>query len=287
MPGDDTGFRSREFSAQDGLRLFYREYGDAVSSATPLLCLPGLTRSSADFHGLAMRHAAERRVVALDYRGRGRSAYDPDPANYRPDIYISDVVQLLAAANLPTAIVIGTSLGGLLAMSLSAHRPTVLAGVVLNDIGPEVETAGLDKIKSYLAEDMRPATWEEAAAKVKEISFDAAPDFSEADWMALARRSFRESDNGGIRLDFDPALAASMQKDFLIPDLWPLFKGLRHVPTLAIRGNLSDVLATATFDRMAEANPDLIRISVPNRGHVPWLDEPECVDVLNTFIAGL
>ena len=282
-----AGFESREFSAQDGIRLFYREYGDSAAVRTPVLCLPGLTRNTADFHDFACRYASERRVVAMDYRGRGKSAYDPEPDNYRPDVYVGDVLHLLAAAQLPRAIVVGTSLGGLLAMSLSAQRPTVLAGVVLNDIGPEIDPAGLDRIKHFLAEDMRPGNWDEAVAKVKQVSLDAAPDFTEADWMALARRSFWENEKGDIRLDFDPALGTRFLKDGPLPDMWPLFGGLRHIPTLAVRGELSDVLSAETFDRMIEMNPDLLQVRVPNRGHVPWLDEPECIVALDEFLAGL
>ncbi len=287
MTADDNGYRSRHYSAGDGLRLFYREYGDPVSSATPLVCLPGLTRNAADFHDLAVRYAPGRRVIALDYRGRGRSAYDPDPRNYRTEVYVSDALHLLAAANVPRAVVVGTSLGGLLAMFLAAHRPGALAGVVLNDIGPEIESAGLEWIKRCLTRDMRPGTWDEAAALAREVALDAAPDFADDRWMTVARRSFREDEAGVILPDFDPALVDVFAKEDPPPDLWPLYGGLGRVPTLAIRGALSDILSSGTFERMAEAKPDLVRIEVPNRGHVPWLDEPECVAALDGFVSGL
>ena len=293
----DDGFESRTYSAQDGLRLFYREYGDVASdrtpsdltppNLTPIICLSGLTRNSADFHDFALRFSPHRRVIALDYRGRGRSAYDPNPQNYRAGVYASDLLHLLMAANISRAVVVGTSLGGLLAMSLAAQRPAVLAGVVLNDIGPDIDGTGSDNVSQYLAADMRPRTWDEATAMVKDISSDAAPDFSDAQWMALTRRSFREDENGNIRVDFDPAVGAAFLKAEPLPDLWPLYGGLRHVPVLAIRGAISDMLSSATFDRMAEIKPDLVRITVPNRGHVPWLDEPECVAALDTFIPNL
>ena len=287
MTSDDDGYRSRHCSAGDGLRLFYREYGDPASSATPLVCLPGLTRNAADFHDLAARYAPGRRVIALDYRGRGRSAYDPDPRNYRAEVYVSDALHLLAAANVPRAVVVGVSLGGLLAMFLAAHRPGVLAGVVLNDIGPEIESAGLEWIRRCLARDMRPGTWDEAAALAREVALDAAPDLADDRWMTVARRSFREDEAGVIRPDFDPAVAVAFAKEDPPPDLWPLYGGLGRVPTLAIRGALSDVLSAATFERMAEAKPDLVRVEVPNRGHVPWLDEPECLAALDGFVSGL
>lgn len=287
MTAGDDGYRRRHYSAGDGLRLCYREYGDPAASATPLVCLPGLTRNAADFHDLASRYAPERRVVALDYRGRGRSAYDPDPRNYRADVYVGDVLHLLAAANIPRAVVVGVSLGGLLAMFLAAHRPGVLAGVVLDDIGPEIESAGLEWIRRCLARDMRPGAWDEAAALTREVALDAMPDLSDDQWMAVARRSFREDEAGVIRPDFDPALADAFAKEGPLPDLWPLYGGLGRVPTLAIRGALSDILSAETFERMAEAKPDLVRVEVPNRGHVPWLDEPECVAALDGFVSGL
>ena len=221
------GFKSRTYSAQDGLSLYYREYGDASLDRppphlTPVVCLPGLTRNSADFHELALRFSSERRVIALDYRGRGQSSYDPRPQNYQPEVYAADVLHLLTAANISRAVVVGTSIGGLLAMSLAAQRPTILAGVVLNDIGPEIDGAGLDNVRRYLTADMQPRTWDEAAAMVKDISLAAAPDFSEAQWMALTRRSFREDGNGNIRVDFDPAVAAEFLKSEPVLDLWPL-----------------------------------------------------------------
>ncbi len=287
MSAAGQGYRPRQYSAQDGLRLFYREYGDAVLPGTPLVCLPGLTRNAADFHELATRYAPARRVIAPDYRGHGRSAYDPDPRNYRAETWLGDLLHLLAAANVPRAVVVGTSLGGILAMLLAAQRPGVLAGVVLNDIGPEVESAGLERIGSILARGMRPRTWDEAAAMTREAALDAAVDFGDDQWMALARRSFREDEAGVIRPDFDPALGGAFSRDGPPPDMWPLYGGLRRVPTLAVRGDLSDILSAGTFDRMAEVKPDLVRVRVPRRGHAPWLDEPECADALDGFLSAL
>ena len=175
----------------------------------------------------------------------------PESANYRAGVYASNLLHLLMAANISRAVVVGTSLGGLLAMSLAAQRPAVLASVVLNDIGPDIDGTGSDNVSQYLAADMRPRTWDEATAMVKDISSDAAPDFSDAQWMALTRRSFREDENGNIRVDFDPAVGAAFLKAEPLPDLWPLYGGLRHVPVLAIRGAISDMLSSATFDRMA------------------------------------
>ena len=287
METAEVKFTSWYLSAQDGLRLHYRVYGDVIWSSTPILCLPGLTRNAADIHAFASRHASERCVVVLDYRGRGEAAFDPNPRNCLPEVYANDILHLAAAANVSSAIVIGTSLGGLLAMSLAAQRPGILAGVVVNDIGPEIDPSGLDNIRKYLAMDLHPSSWDEAADMVKQISLSAAPDFTENQWLDLARRSFRQDDTGAIRLDFDPALATTFLDSEPVPELWPLFGGLKHIPTLAIRGALSDVLSQQTFEKMAEAKPDLIQVTVPNRGHVPWLDESEAKTAVDEFIAGL
>ena len=160
----DGRFVQKEFSAQDGLRLSYREYGDAASGHTPILCLAGLTGNAVDFHDFALHYGHDRRVIALDYRGRGRSAYDPDPGNYWPDVYSDDVLQLLAAANMHQPVVVGTSLGGLLAMMIAVQRPTTFTGVILNDIGPEIGTTRLERIKYHLANGVRPENWIQATA---------------------------------------------------------------------------------------------------------------------------
>lgn len=278
----EAGFRAHRFTVGDGTQLYYRDYGDRLAAKTPVVCLSGLTRNSKDFHRLALRLSAERRVVAMDYRGRGQSDYDPKPQNYVPDTYVRDVLDLVAVTGIHKAIFIGTSLGGLVSMGLAIARPTLLAGVVLNDIGPEIPLAALKRIGDYAGKTDTFASWDDAIAECKNRYGLAHPKKSEADWAALAHDSFVEK-NGRIVPDYD--IAITKAKIGEPPDLWAMFGALAHIPVLAIRGALSDVLTAETFDKMAAAKPDLDRLTVADCGHNPTLEEPEVTAALDTFIA--
>ncbi len=286
MDAPAAEYAERTFTSQDDLALYYREYGDATLAKTPLLCLAGLTRNSKDFHAFAMRHARARRVLAPDYRGRGRSAYDPDWRNYRPQVYIRDIIHLLAASDAHRVIVVGTSLGGLLAMALALAQPSALAAVVLHDVGPEVDAAGLARIKGYAGTDVPMPDWAAATARLKELFGAAWPGLTEERWHELTRAHFREDDEGLPLLDYDPDLGRALARETSgSTDLWPLFRALAGVPTLVIRGALSDILSEATEVKMAALKPDLERLTVANRGHVPLLDEPECATAIDDFIS--
>ncbi len=283
MDAGGGAHQERRVTAQDGLSLCFRDYGDRQSSRTPVLCLGGLTRNSKDFDELARRLTADRRVVCPDYRGRGRSDYDADWRNYRPEIYIRDILDLLTAAGLHRVVVVGTSLGGLLAMGLAVARPTAIAGVVLNDIGPEIDGAGLANIVEYLRGHAAQPDWNSAVVFLKK-NFKNLSINTDEQWRNFALKLFREEPDGTLRQDFDPAIARPFgRNDGAQPDLWALFRALRQVPTLAIRGGVSDILSAETFDRMAEEKPDLRRVTVPDVGHVPFLDEPECVAAIDEF----
>ncbi len=278
-----SGYRERCFSAQDGLRLYYRDYGDPLVAATPLLCLTGLTRNSHDYDRLASRLAAGRRAICPDYRGRGRSAYDPDWRNYQPRNYVGDILQLLAAANLHRVVVIGTSLGGLLAMGLAVAQPASLAGVVLNDVGPVLHAAGLERIRGYVGRDHPQPDWAAALRFVKD-TFSSVGEKSEADWRHIAEGTFRSGSDGRLHVDWDVALARPLAAGSRVPDLWPLFRALRPIPTLALRGVLSDLLTAETFDRMQREHPAMRRVTVAGVGHTPTLDEPEARNALDAFL---
>ncbi|NQV79721.1 MAG: alpha/beta hydrolase [Alphaproteobacteria bacterium] len=279
----EAGYRARTFTVGDGTQLYFRDYGDRLSTKTAVFCLSGLTRNSKDFHRLALRMAAERRVVALDYRGRGQSDYDQNPQNYQPETYVRDVLDLAAVTGVHRAIVIGTSLGGLVAMGLAVARPTLLAGVVMNDIGPEIPAAAIARIGSYAGKDESYGSWAEAVAECKTRYGLAHPGKSDADWDDLTHDSFVEK-AGRIVPDYDIRIAKA-RPNGPPPDLWALFGALANVPVLAIRGDLSDVLTAATFAKMADVKPDLIRVTVPNCGHNPVLDEPEVRAALAPFVA--
>ena len=277
-------WQDRYFHSADGLRLHYRDY-PAAGDRVPVLCLPGLTRHCRDFETIAPRIQASRRVLCADLRGRGLSQYDPNWRNYHPGTYVADVATLLAGAGIGRVVVLGTSLGGIVAMIMAATMPHVLAGVILNDIGPEVAPEGLARISSYVGNAGPVRTWAEAAAQARATSGLAWPDASDEDWSRFARRVYRE-ENGVLRLDMDPMIGQAVRAapSGAAPYLWPAFAALRPIPVLALRGATSDLLSQTTFDRMAREKPDLERVTVPGRGHAPTLDEPECVAAIDAFL---
>lgn len=285
-----SDYRECSLQAQDGLRLVYRDYGDPCSPRTPLLCLTGLTRNAKDFHDFAMRHAGTRRVLCPDYRGRGRSGYDPDPRNYQAPVYLNDIQHLLAAAHVTRVIVLGTSLGGILAMAMSAVIPTMMAGVILNDIGPEVSEAGRQRIADYVGRGVYVPDYQAGVTAWRNTYAAAYPNLDEAGWLKIAEASFTpDEQRGGLRLDYDLNIGQALREQAKtpLPDLWPLFRGLRHLPLLALRGALSDVLTADTFVRMKREHAGMIAVTVPGVGHIPMLDEPEAQSATDDFLAAL
>lgn len=282
-----TGYRERRISARDGLSLYLRDYGDPLSSGTPLLCLGGLVRNAQDFELLAGHLASQRRVICPDYRGRGQSAYDPDWRNYKPEVYLADLTQVLAACNLHRVVVCGTSLGGLLAMGLAVMSPTALAGVILNDVGPEIGGPGLERILQYVAHDHPQDDWEAAVAHLKQL-FKQLRFENEAKWRRFAEATFKRGADGRLHYNWDTAIGKALTRQSRDkPDLWPLYRALRALPVLAFRGALSDILSQETFDRMAREKPDLIRVTVPDVGHVPVLDEAPALGHIETYLAAV
>jgi pimeloyl-ACP methyl ester carboxylesterase len=283
-----TDWIDRHFTSADGLRLYYRDYPAAEPGRLPVLCLPGLTRNCRDFESSALRIQRTRRVLSPDLRGRGRSQYDPNFMNYHPGTYVADLARLLADAGVAEVILFGTSLGGILSMLIAAGTPQVPAAVILNDVGPEVAPEGLQRIASYVGKHAPVHTWQEAAEQMRAMYGVAMPDASDTDWMAFARRSYSEVDGVPV-LDVDRGVGEAVRAApaGAAPDLWPLYAALKPVPTLAIRGELSDVLSPATFDRMQREKPDLRRLTVARRGHPPLLDEPECFAAIDEFLAEL
>jgi pimeloyl-ACP methyl ester carboxylesterase len=281
-----TSYRERRYTAQDGLSLYYREYGDPLADGVPVLCLPGLARNSKDFHQLAMRLGARHWVVCPDYRGRGRSDYDPDSEKYQPGTYLNDLHHLLAAAGMHHAAVIGTSMGGLLACAMGAAMPSVLTGVVLNDVGPDIGGEGLGRIMTYLAQDNPQPDWDTATLAFKKL-FPALSLRREEDWRAAAEATWYEGTDGVLHYDWDIHIVDPLRRKRPLPDLWALFRSLRRIPALAIRGGVSDVLLPDTFDRMAREHPGLERLTLEGVGHVPSLLEPESLEAIIGFLARL
>jgi pimeloyl-ACP methyl ester carboxylesterase len=271
-------YRDLFVSAFDGLRLYAREYGPLGTRELPVVCLPGLARTSGDFEELAAALSTDakrpRRVLALDYRGRGRSEWDRDWRNYDVRVEFGDVLQVLTAAGIEEAIFIGTSRGGLITMALAAARPALVRAAVLNDIGPAIEGRGLARIRSYVGKLPQPKNLTEAAQILRQLSGAQFPGFTDAQWETLARGTWQDS-GGRLIGSYDPALLRTLNTIDLeapLPVLWHLFEGLTRLPVLAIRGANSDILSAATLTRMAERHPRLERIEVPDQGHAPLLE---------------
>jgi len=284
----DASYRDLFFAARDGLRLYARDYPGGSPSSPTVLCLAGLTRNSADFADLCSKLAPRFRVLAVELRGRGRSARDPDWHHYQPAVYLDDVLALLDQQLITRVAVIGTSLGGLLAMMLGAAHAARIAGIVLNDIGPEIDPRGAARIREYAGRVPPARTWAEAAEQLRSIYGAAWPGLSSERWAVLARGSYRENAAGVPELDYDPAIGEALrQSPAVTADLWPLWAALKRMPVLSIRGELSDILAASTVERMRREKPDLQVLQVANRGHVPLLDEPGCIEAIEHFLLGV
>ena len=284
--GGEAAFREGEWTSGDGLVLRYRDYPGRADRA-PILCIPGLTRNARDFEPLADAFAGEWRVICADLRGRGQSDYAKDPASYKPDQYVSDIVGLLDAAELERVVAIGTSLGGIVALRLALQAPERLAAVVLNDVGPEVEPEGLARIRTYVGQGRSFPTWVHAARALKEQAGEAHPEYELSDWLRLAKRLMCVGAGGRIAFDYDMKIA----ERFDLPptgaelDMWPALRALSERPVLAIRGELSDILSAQTLSRMEQELPGLEAVTIPRVGHAPTLEEPEAQAAIARLLA--
>jgi pimeloyl-ACP methyl ester carboxylesterase len=283
-----SGTENRDFVVvPDGLRLHYRDYPGAAGKP-PLLCLHGLTRNSRDFVDFAKRYSPEWRVIAPDFRGRGLSDYDPLPSRYTPVTYAADVLHLLNALGIDQAVFVGTSLGGLVTMAVAAIAPQRVAASILNDVGPELTAAGLERIRSYVGKDVRFASWDQAAEAIAANNRHLPRSYTHADWVQVARRVCRE-DKDKIVFDYDMAIAVPFEALGPVPtiDMWPLFRALGRKPLLVVRGEHSDLLSADALEKMHEAVPDMKSVVVPGVAHAPMLDEPEAVAAIDAFLASL
>jgi pimeloyl-ACP methyl ester carboxylesterase len=272
------------WTSADGLRLHYRDYaGDP--SRPPILCIPGLTRNARDFEGVADRLAGDWRLICVDLRGRGESGYAKDPMTYVPPVYLQDVAALTLALGLPRFVVFGTSLGGLIAMLIAMTDRARLAGVLLNDVGPELETKGLDHIRTYVGKPQAWPTWLHAARALCEAQTERYPDWSLDQWLVFAKRCCRLSAEGRIVLDYDMGIAEPIRRPAAEVDLWPMFRALTGIPTSLVHGALSDLLSDATIEKMRAEMPDLDVAIVPRVGHAPTLEEPEAVAGIDRLLA--
>ncbi|MBY5780893.1 alpha/beta fold hydrolase [Rhizobium leguminosarum] len=295
MPDMDAGdFQERFFASSDGLRLYARDYQPdqaATAGRLPVICLPGLTRNTRDFHPLALLlsrdTAAPRRLIALDSRGRGNSAWDDNKANYNLAIEAGDVITACTALGIERAIFIGTSRGGLILHLIATTRPDLLEAVILNDIGPVLEAEGLARIRDYLNGGRKPADWNEAADILKENHGASFAALAEEDWREMALALYRDIDGRPVA-DFDPAIAEALKSiDFSqpLPDLWEQFESLSRLPLMLIRGENTSLLSQETAGEMARRHSRLILHAAEGQGHAPLLHLGNIPTTIRAFLA--
>lgn len=278
-------FEDRYWWSQDGLRLHARDYPG--TGTLPIVCLPGLTRNARDFADVAERLSPRFRVIAVNLRGRGESAYAKDPMTYVPITYVQDVEAMLQALGIARFVAVGTSLGGIVTMLLAGMHPGVVAGAVLNDVGPVIEPAGLARIRGYVGRSSSWPTWMHAARHLAESNADIYPEHRIEDWLAMAKRLYRLSSAGRIVLDYDLRIA----EPFRVPgneaggDMWRALAALSGVPVLITRGERSDILSAATAERMAEVLDPAELVTVPGVGHAPTLAEPPVPPAIDWLLA--
>ncbi len=286
----DLAWRDHFWWSADGIRLHARIYDPPKpTKALPIMCMPGLTRNARDFSLLAPLLARNRRVYVLDIRGRGESGYAKDAMSYMPLTYVQDVTALLDAEGIDRFIAIGTSLGGLISMLIAAMQPARVAGVVLNDVGPQIEAAGLDRIRGYVGQSANFPTWVHAARSIAAANASVYPDWSLEEWLIMVKRTHRLTPEGRIIPDYDSNIA----QPFKLPggaaggDLWPAFAQLKKVPTLVVRGALSDILSARTAKRMVGRLDNARLLTIPRVGHAPTLDEPAALAAIEALIASV
>ena len=272
----------RYWNSADGVKLHYRDH-EGNRERPPILCIPGLTRNARDFEPVADRFAGDWRVLSIDLRGRGGSAFDPDPANYKPMVYVADILKMLDQLGIADAVFVGTSLGGICTMALALGDRERIAGALLNDIGPVVDMAGIDRIAGYVGKEARFTGWDEAIAQVAERTVDVYPDYGPAEWERFVRRMAVE-ENGKVRFDYDMRIADNFASAASAPDVWPLYQALDGRPVTILRGELSDLLSAEVAERMASEIGDAELVTVPRVGHAPSFDEPESIAALERLL---
>ena len=288
-----SNYSEIRFTSEDGLHLYARDYpaaADAGTARLPVICIHGLTRNSADFDELAPELSAMgRRVIAVDVRGRGHSAHDPNPDNYNPVVYAADVIRLMEELGLSRAVFVGTSMGGLITMTLAARRLDLIAAAVLTDIGRVMSVRGLQRTAGSAGRCNAVASWVDAAGYLRDINACAFPANSDAEWDKWARRAFEQKDDGQLALRYDPNIATAIQTGKLRPTSLAARMAFRRLarrrPTLLVRGALSDLVEHEQANWMRKAAPELQYAEVPDVGHAPMLTEPAALDAICQFMA--
>ena len=280
-----TTWTDRYWYSAEGLRLHYRDY-DGPHDRPPILCIPGLTRNARDFEPVAERYAGDWRVIAVDLRGRGESEHDPDNRHYAPSYYVADILKLLDQLGIADAVFVGTSLGGICTMVLASTDADRIAGALINDIGPEIDPAGIDRIGTYVGKDILFESWEDAAARLRERNHEMFPNWTDGEWHRFVRRIAHETDEG-IRFQYDMGIAENFRLAAETPasNAWPMLRALSGRPVTILRGDLSDLLSRDVARRMvAELGDDAELVIIPATGHAPSLEEPEALAALDRLL---
>lgn len=276
----------RWLTTDDGMQIYARDYRAGAGRGT-VVCLHGLTRNSLDFRTLAEGLADQYRVLAIDQRGRGKSSYDPNNERYNLATYVADSFAMLDSLSIESIVLIGTSMGGLMAMMMAAMQPDRIDGIILNDIGPVVETDGIARIQGYVGSSRSARDWHEAAELSRANNEIAFPDWEDDQWLTFARKLYVEK-GGEIIPAYDPAISEPMKTDSTaaVPaDVWPLFEAMEGKPLLVFRGELSDILSAETVAEMAARHSEMQSVVISGRGHAPTLDEPEAAAAIHSFLA--
>jgi len=287
-----TRYEDRFWSSRDGLKLHYRDYPGrddlGLYARPPVICLHGLTRNARDFEPLAERLSPEWRVLCPEMRGRGESEYAREAASYNPPQYAEDVTALLDELGIERVVAVGTSLGGLMTMLMAFQSPERIAAAVINDVGPYLEPAGIERIKSYVGQGRSFPTWVHAARGLEEMQGASYPGRDLPFWIAAAKRVMTLSSNARIVFDYDMKIAepfAQLDPAAAQADMWPALEALRGKPVLVVRGALSDLLGTQTLATMLERLPGAEAITIPDVGHAPTLCEPEAFAAIDRLLA--
>ncbi|WP_424431344.1 alpha/beta fold hydrolase [Parasphingorhabdus sp.] len=281
---EEKSYRDIFWESDDGLKLHAYDY-PSDSGKTPVICVPGLTRNARDFRHLGTRFHGGRRIIMLDLRGRGMSEYSKESSTYNPKQYVSDIIMLMDELNIPKAIFFGTSLGGVVTMIMAKMHPDRIAGALLNDIGPELDQKGLDRIASHVGQGRSFDTWAHAGRDMAENSGDIFPDFTLKDWIAFAKKLYRMNSSGRIKLDYDMKIAEPFDsKGGGSGALWNALETMEDIPTLILRGELSDLFSQRVAEQMLEKLNQADLVTVPRVGHAPTLEEPASLDAISQLL---
>lgn len=281
---DQNIYDDKYWESEDGLKLHYRDYpGD--DAQVPIICVPGLTRNVRDFEHLGDWLEGQRRIIMVNLRGRGESEYAKDSASYNAKTYVADIVKLMDEITLPKAIFFGTSLGGIVAMIMASWHPERVAGALLNDIGPDVDQRGLDRIGENLGQGRSFETWAHAARDKAEESGGIHPDYSLKEWIAFSKKLYRMNSSGRIKLDYDMKISEPFEgKSGSNEAIWRALGSLENVPTLILRGALSDLFSDMTARKMLGKLNKAELVTVPRVGHAPTLEEQASLDAIATLL---